>query len=426
MTTSNKNLSVLPDRLFEVSWEICNKVGGIHTVIATKARTMVEMFGTRYITIGPDIHREGENPEFEETPELWQNWRQTLYQEGIRVRIGRWRTAGHPITLLVDFSSFINQKNDFLKKLWEDYRVDSISGQWDYIEPVLFGYAAGKTIESFCRTFCAPEEHPAAHFHEWMTASGGLYLRRFVPRIATLFTTHATVLGRCIAGNGLGLYGGLSSFDPNETARRFNVVAKNSIERISAANHDCFTTVSDITARECQYLLGKEPDTITPNGFEDDFTWTGAALTDKRNEARARLFDVASSCFGHTFADNTLVVGTSGRFEFRNKGLDVFLRALDQLAETTAPERDILAVIAVPAGNNGPRKDLAAHLSDPSQPVDAGQLPFVTHYLSAPDSDPIACAIRSSAHLNRPENRLFVLYVPTYLDGSDGIFDLPY
>ena len=230
MTTSNKQPASLPDRLFEVSWEICNKVGGIHTVIATKARTMVELFGTRYIAIGPEIHREGDNPEFEETPDLWQEWRDTLYrQEGIRIRIGRWRTAGKPVTLLVDFSAFINQKNDILHRLWDDYHVDSISGQWDYIEPVLFGYAAGKTIESFCRTFCAPDERPAAHFHEWMTASGGLYLRRFAPRIATLFTTHATVLGRCIAGNGLELYGPLATLDPNDMARRFSVVAKNSI-----------------------------------------------------------------------------------------------------------------------------------------------------------------------------------------------------
>ena len=427
MTTSNKQPASLPDRLFEVSWEICNKVGGIHTVIATKARTMVELFGTRYIAIGPEIHREGDNPEFEETPDLWQEWRDTLYrQEGIRIRIGRWRTAGKPVTLLVDFSAFINQKNDILHRLWDDYHVDSISGQWDYIEPVLFGYAAGKTIESFCRTFCAPDERPAAHFHEWMTASGGLYLRRFAPRIATLFTTHATVLGRCIAGNGLELYGPLATFDPNDMARRFNVVAKNSIERIAAAHHDCFTTVSDITARECQYLLGKAPDTITPNGFEDDFTWTGEALADKRNEARTRLFEVAGACFGRTFPADTLVVGTSGRFEFRNKGLDVFLKALDRLAADDCPQREILAVVAVPAGNNGPRKDLMARLADPTQPIDAAQPPYLTHYLSDPDHDPIAGAIRSSATLNRPENRLFVLYVPTYLDGKDGIFNLPY
>ena len=426
MTTSNKHLTTQPDRLFEVSWEICNKVGGIHTVIATKARTMIEMFGTRYIAIGPDIHREGDNPEFEETTELWQEWKQNLlHQEGIRVRIGRWRTAGKPVTLLVDFSTFINQKNDILRKLWEDYHVDSISGQWDYIEPVLFGYAAGKTIESFCRTFCSPEEHPAAHFHEWMTASGGLYLRRFVPRIATLFTTHATVLGRCIAGNGLGLYGSLATFDPNDIARRFNVVAKHSIEKIAAASHDCFTTVSDITARECQYLLGKSPDTVTPNGFEDDFTWTGNALTDKRNEARQRLFTIAGACFGHDFPDDTLVVGTSGRFEFRNKGLDVFLDAMGQLSAAPS-QRDILAVVAVPAGNNGPRKDLAAHLSDPDSPVDAAQLPFVTHYLSAPDDDPIARAIRSSADVNKADGRIFILYIPTYLDGKDGIVNLPY
>lgn len=381
MENQNNETLIRPDRLFEVSWEVCNKVGGIHTVVATKAQTMVEALGNRYITIGPDIHRENDNTEFEEDTGLLAEWKQMVYSEGIRIRIGRWNVNGRPITILVDFSSFFNKKDDILKALWESYKVDSISGQWDYIEPVLFGYAAGKVIESYCNMFCTPNEMPVAHFHEWMTSSGGLYLRQHAPYTATVFSTHATVVGRSIAGNGIPLYRQLPDLNADDLARQFNIVAKHSLEKIAAANHDCFCTVSDITARECRYLLGREPDEVTPNGFEDDFVWQGAMFDRKRAEARRLLISVAEACLGHTFDREPLIVGTSGRYEFHNKGIDVFLESLKRLA-SERQEREILAYIMVPAGNNGPRKELAAHLADPSVPVGTASLPYVTHHLT--------------------------------------------
>ena len=178
-----------PDYLFEVSWEVCNKVGGIHTVIATKALTVEEKLGDHYILIGPDIHREEGNLEFEEDPSLLADWRETLYSSGVRVRIGHWKIEGRPVAVLVDFTEYFSHKDEVLKRLWESYRVDSLSGQWDYIEPVLFGFAAAKVIESYVQNFCSPTDKIAAHFHEWMTSSGGLYLMKHDPNIATVFTT---------------------------------------------------------------------------------------------------------------------------------------------------------------------------------------------------------------------------------------------
>ena len=235
-----------PDLLFEVSWEVCNKVGGIHTVISTKAQTVTRKFADRYVLLGPDLSHEGVNPEFEEDPNQLKAWRQSLYNEGIRVRVGRWKIKGEPTVVLVDFSSLIPRKDEILKSLWESYHVDSISGQWDYIEPVLFGWAAGVVIASYVETFGTPTEKAVAHFHEWMTAAGGLYLRKHAPYIATVFTTHATVMGRCIAGNRLPLYNDLPKFNADELARQFNVTAKHSIEKMAAAYHDAFLTVSDI------------------------------------------------------------------------------------------------------------------------------------------------------------------------------------
>jgi len=419
------NKTMTPDRLFEVSWEVCNKIGGIHTVIATKAQTVIRRLGDRYMLVGPDLSHEGVNSEFEEDPSLLKAWRQSVYDEGIRIRVGRWKVKGEPIAILVDFTSLFSRKDEILKKLWEDYHVDSISGQWDYIEPVLFGYAAGRVIASYVDTFCPSTEKVAAHFHEWMTAAGGLYLRSNSPYVATLFTTHATVIGRCIAGNRLPLYNDLAKFNADELARQFNVTAKHSIEKMAATYHDSFLTVSDITANECKYLLGREADAVTPNGFEDDIVWTGEELAAKRAEARKAMIAVAEAALGVGFKGDPLIVGTSGRYEWRNKGLDVFMESLKQLAASEKLDREVLVYITVPAANRGPRVDLQAHLADPSRAVDPAQYRFSTHYLEYPDSDPVVNTLRGSV-LSAPDSKVKVIFVPTYLNKTDGIFNKDY
>ncbi len=414
-----------PDFLFEVSWEVCNKVGGIHTVVSTKAKTMTRELGDKYILIGPDFNREGANPEFVEDQNMLREWRQVLYSEGYRVKVGRWNIEGSPIVALVDFSSLISKKDDILKFLWENYQVDSISGQWDYIEPVLFGFAAGKVIESYVNNFCSSSDRTVAHFHEWMTASGGLYLRTFSPYVATVFTSHSTVMGRCIAGNGLPLYSGLGSFNADDFARQFNVVAKHSLEKVAARNHDAFCSVSRISAKECKYLLGKEVDVVTPDGFEDNFVFKGKVATERRAASRKALIEVAEACYGTKFAKEPFIVGTSGRYEFKNKGLDVFIEALKKVAERAPEGREVLALVTVPAGNEGARRDLVAHLADSNNPINPSQIRFVTHDLTNPEGDPIVRAVSGSV-LDSAASRVKLLFVPTYLQGADGVFSMNY
>ncbi|MDD3107978.1 MAG: alpha-glucan family phosphorylase [Alistipes sp.] len=416
-----------PDYLFEVSWEVCNKVGGIHTVIATKALTLSKKLGDHYLLIGPDVHHEDMNQEFEEDPNLLKEWKQVLFaNHNIRVKVGRWKVKGSPIAILVDFNQFFSSKDEVLKFLWESYRVDSISGQWDYIEPVLFGTAAGKVIESYVAYFCVPTDRVVSQFHEWMTASGGLYLQKYSPYVATIFTTHATVMGRCIAGNGLPLYSEMPRMNADELARRFNVVAKHSLEKIAANSFDCFATVSDLTGRECRYLLGKEVDLVTPNGFEDDIVWPEPEFSTKRQTARKLMIEVAEACLGFQYEEEPLIVGTSGRYEFKNKGIDVFVDALLKMAEERSTmDRKVLAYITVPAGNNGPRKDLQAHLQDAAQPLDGNVLRNTTHYLSAPEWDPVINRIKNSPLMD-PQCPVQLIFVPSYLNGNDGIFNMPY
>lgn len=415
-----------PDYLFETSWEVCNKMGGIHTVLSSKANTLVQQFQDKLIFVGPDVWRgPNKNPEFIPDDKLYADWVETIKYEGIRVRVGRWNVHGQPTVFLVDFSPFIAQKNDILSYLWEKFHVDSLSGHWDYVESALFGYASGVVIESFYKYYLTISDKVVAHFNEWMTGSGALYLKDKLPQVGTIFTTHATVVGRSLSGNGIPVYDNLQSFDGDVKAQELNVVAKHSMEKITANAVDCFTTVSDITATECAQFLKRSVDVVTPNGFESDFVPTANDYTEKRSKARSKLIEVASGVLGYKVDENALLVASSGRYEFRNKGADVLLDALKVLNEQEGVKREVLAFVLIPANTYGPRKDLIDRLQQGNY---EGALPnpFLTHGLNDLGYDPIINKIQEIHLNNEPNERVKLIFVPSYLNGDDGIFNIPY
>jgi phosphorylase/glycogen(starch) synthase len=412
-----------PDYIFETSWEICNKVGGIHTVISTKALTLVNEYKSNYILIGPDVWRDTEsNPEFVEDAQLFKSWRIKAGEEGLHIKIGRWNIAGNPIAVIVDFQSFTPQKDTIFSTFWETYKLDSLSGQWDYVEPALFGYAAGKVIESFVRFHFTIRDTAVAQFHEWMTGTGLLYLRMNMPQIATVFTTHATVLGRSIAGNQLPLYGAMTSFNPELKASEFNVTAKQSLEKLAAFHANAFTTVSEITGKECTHFLGKDVDVVTPNGFEDSFVPQEVAYTKGRETARSKMKEVAKALFG-SISDNPLFVGIGGRYEFKNKGIDIFIKSLGELKAKNTFEREVVAFVLIPANHYGPRKDLQGILHHSGEKNDDGKI--LTHNLHDAEYDPILREI-NNVGLTNTDEKVKVIFVPCYLNGDDGIFNLTY
>jgi len=413
-----------PDYIFETSWEVCNKVGGIHTVISTKALTLVDEYKSNYILIGPDVWRDtSDNPEFIEDLQLFKSWKIKAGEEGIHIRIGRWNIAGSPIAVIVDFQSFTPQKDTIFSMFWETYKLDSLSGQWDYMEPALFGYAAGKVIESFVRYNLTIRDSVLAQFHEWMTGTGLLYLKMAMPQVATVFTTHATVLGRCIAGNLLPLYGNMTAYNPDMKATEFNVIAKQSLEKLSAQNANCFTTVSEITGKECKHFLDKSVDIVTPNGFEDSFVPQGEDYFKERNTARQRMKDVAKALLGQV-SDNPMLVGISGRYEYKNKGIDIFVKSLGELKKKNSLNRELIAFVFIPANHYGPRKDLQAVLNDPKGKNTDGNI--LTHNLHDADFDPTLRVIKHSGLINDAEEKVKIIFVPCYLYGDDGIFNLTY
>ena len=410
--------------IFETSWEVCNKVGGIHTVISTKALNVVNELGDKYILIGPDVWREDViNPEFIPDDTLFPEWRAIAASEGLRVKTGRWNIAGKPIVMLIDFTPYFGQQNEIFAGFWEEYKLDSISGQWDYVEPALFGYAAGKLIESFTG-FYPEDRNIIAQFHEWMTGVGVLYLEKNAPWIATSFTTHATVLGRCIAGNNRPLYGKMESYSPQQIAREFNVEAKQSLEKISAAVSDVFTTVSEITSRECSHFLGKAVDIVTPNGFEDSFVPTAEKFPEAREYARKKLRETAEAVLGYSLQENCVYIVNSGRYEYRNKGVDIFIDSLGELQKKDNIEKECVAFLLMPAYHKGPRQDIADILYN-NGPGNAGDR-YLTHSLHYPHTDPVLQKINENQLDNTQNSKVKIIFVPSYLNGNDGIFNIPY
>ena len=378
---------IKPDYLFEVSWEVCNKVGGIYTVIATKSLYLKNEFSRRHIMVGPDVWMDTEsNPDFIEDPALYRSWRMQAAAEGLRVRVGRWNIPGKPTAILVDFKQFLTRQNEILTEFWKKFGVDSISGNWDYRESALFGYAAGRVIESFYNYNLQSSDKVVAQFHEWMTGTGLLYLKSVNIPVATVFTTHATVIGRCIAGNYLPLYDGLLGYNADEKARHFNVVARHSLEKKAAQYSDVFTTVSDITAQECRQFLGRPVDVVTPNGFEPSFTpATDEEYDELRSRARQKLMTVASAMCGEEIPENAVLVGIGGRYEWKNKGIDVYIDALNKLNHSEFKGKAVHAFIMIPSGHNGPDKQLLSKLAgNPS-----GYVTRTSHYLMNPEYDAV-------------------------------------
>jgi starch synthase len=414
------------DFIFETSWEVCNKVGGIYTVLSTRAKTLQEIMQDRIVFIGPDCFNGEENPYFFEDKALFNDWLAVAKHDGLSLKIGRWNTPGTPIAFLVDFKASYADKNKFYGELWECYGVDSLHAYGDYDDSAMFSYATAKVVESFFRFYLCNCTNVIFHANEWQTGFAALALQHDVPEIATIFTTHATGIGRSIAGNNKPLYNYLQAYNGDQMADELNMQSKHSIEKQTAHYVDCFTTVSDITAVECKELLDKPVDAVLPNGFEDDFVPKAALFTKKRNAARKRLLRIAEALTGSKLDDNTLIVSTSGRYEFRNKGIDVFIEAINKLRHDEELQRDVVAFIEVPGWVARPRTDLQERLATNKTYDTALFLPLVTHELHNMDAD---CVLNMARHLgiaNAPTDKVKLIFIPCYLNGDDGIVNMSY
>lgn len=417
---------ILPDVIFETSWEVCNKVGGIYTVLSSRAKTLKEKIGDNLVFIGPDVWQGKKNPLFIEDRKLYPEWRQAVRREGFGVRIGRWAVPGNPVAVLVDFSSFYELKDKIYAQAWDNFSVDSLHAYGDYDEASMFSYAAGRFAEIIVKNYLK-NKNVIYQAHEWMSGLGMLFLKQQCPTVNTIFTTHATSIGRSISGNNKLLYEYFHGYNGDQMARELNMEAKHSIEKQSAHRADCFTTVSNFTDRECRQLLDKGADIVLPNGFELDFVPKSAAFTKKRRDVRRHILHVASALVGEQLEDDTLIISTSGRNDFRCKGFDVFLESMRQLKERLQGcDRKVLSLIEVPCWLFGPREDLRQRIKTNAVYDTPLETPMITHDLYNLNEDRILCLIKDLGLVNEKGSNVKVVLVPCYLDGNDGIFNLHY
>ncbi len=411
-----------PVTLFEVSWEVCNKVGGIYTVVSSKALQTKDEFGEDYFVLGPSLPQ---NSGFEETDEhTWDSLRQAFAAKDLKCRLGRWNIPGRPKAILVDFAKRYDS-NQLLYELWKKYGVDSLSGGWDYIEPVMFSTACGEVIAAIHEARVEPVNgRSVALFHEWMCGAGLLRLKKDAPDVATVFTTHATMLGRAMAGTGRDIYSNMHSINPANEAAAHNITAKWSMESTSAREADVFTTVSTITNEEASVFLGRKPDVITTNGLDMRSIPDYSQDRTVPETHRKKVMEAANRLLRCQLPDNTRILLISGRYEMHNKGVDLFLEALARVEKSLAgSDATVLALCLVMGGHTGVNP--AAVSGDPN--VSDNGRPFIcTHYAWNAPEDPIINTCRRLGLNNYPENKVKVIFVPAMLDGNDGFFNMTY
>ena len=417
---------IQPDLLFETSWEVCNKIGGIYTVLSTKARELKKRLGDNLIFIGPDVWTEqNPSPSFTERKTLLKSASSAInLPDGISIRVGRWDIPGSPVVVLVKFQHLIGNINNIYGEMWESYGVDSLHGYGDYDEACAFAVASAMVIEALTSHLKADKSRTIAHFDEWTTGMGLLYIKSHMPQAATIFTTHATSIGRSICGNGKPLYEYFENYNGDQMARELNMESKHSLEKAAAHNADCFTTVSEVTARECTQLLGITPQVVTPNGFEPDFIPGKRTYDRQRKEGRSRILEIARMLTGEQYDEDTFIIATAGRNEYRNKGLDLFIDAMTRLGEEyAATDRKALALILVPAWVSKPSPELVMdlyHEGDLHPAVD-----YLTHRLNNEGDDNV-CRRLGQLNATHRGGNVKTIFVPCYLDGHDGIVNIAY
>jgi len=360
-------------RVFEVSFEVCNKVGGIYTVLSSKAAKMTKIYNDRYTAVG---FYAPEKSKFEidlRDPGELRNIFEELNKEGIKCYYGQWRIDGRPHIILLDIRNFMYRKNDIKTELWKDFGIDSIRAGCDFEEPVVWGWAVGKLLEKIAKQYESDEI--VAHFHEWLSGAALLYLKKKNVRIATVFTTHATVLGRTMAGHGENLIeqideGIKAGVVVNEKkAYDYNIEAKHLLEKKSAEEADVFTTVSETMAKETKFILGKNPDKILLNGLDMEKFPPMEELSYLHKKYKKKLIDFLQAYFTPYYKINTndpRIIFISGRYEFRNKGIDILIEALgkaNQKLKETDVKRDTFVFFFIPSSVRGEKFEVLENIS---------------------------------------------------------------
>lgn len=321
-----------PPLFFEVGWEVCWQLGGIYTVLRTKARAMQERWGDRYTLVGPY------NPataagEFEELPTegLIREVLDALRSQGVPCHYGRWLVPGRPRVILLDYRAGLHRLGEYKYLMSVDHHIQTGDEQ-EVNDTVAFGFILAEFFRLLCEK--APGQKVLAHFHEWMAGVALPRLAHARLPITTVFTTHATLLGRYLAGDNPYFYDHLGYFDADKEAAKYQILPKHLIEKAATHSSTVFTTVSEITGIEAQNLLGRKADVIVPNGLDIRRFEAPHEFQHQHNAVKSALHKFTIGHFFPSYSfdlDRTLYFFTSGRYEYKNKGIDIYIEALYRL-----------------------------------------------------------------------------------------------
>ncbi len=465
-----------PQTVIEASWEVVNKVGGIYTVVRTKAELLVNTY-KQYVLVGP-LFPGRHNVEFTEQapPERYVHVFEELRQEGIQCVYGVWNIPGNPQVVLLNAQHSHIDVNAVKGQLWEQFGVDSLRAAYEYDEPLRWAWAVGRFMELMQSS---TDEPIVGHFHEWMAGLALLYLRMKKSRVRSVFTTHATMLGRTISGStDINLYDSLPDLDFPRLAKELHVEDKYTTELACAKNAHVFTTVSEITGIEAEHVLLRKPDVLLFNGICRSQYPDVNDSSPMHIRARERMRDFLNYYFFSHYSfdlEHSVTFFASGRYEYRNKGLDVFTKALGKLnyeLKKVPDSKTVIVFYFIPGDTQGIKTevleerqafsamqsyldknadDVVRRIMRQAQRIDslsakdilseeayqhvkqlakalahAGNPPLVTHNIPGEEHDPIVAGFRAHGLLNRAEDKVKVVRYPVYLTGKDGLLDLTY
>ncbi len=459
--------------LVEASWEIANKVGGIHTVLKEKSFYIKNEFGEDYLVIGPFLP-EKSFQEFNrlDPPSDFKDIINESEKAGVGVYYGEWLVESRPKGFLIDFKNFSSNPNLLKYELWEKYRIDSRRTGFDYDQPVAWSKATALFLKNFDQAFSGSKK--IIHLHEWL--AGGIILFDGLTSFKKVFTTHATVLGRSLAANQINFWEHLDLINPETEAYRLGVEAKHSIEKFSAQKADYFSCVSAVLAVEAEKFLGRKVDAILPNGLNFSRFPTVEEITYAHRSNKNNFQDFLLYFFAPFYKvelKNSLIYFISGRPEIKNKGIDVFIQALGQLkqklqAQSSAVQIFVFLFVPNEAKTIDPvlernlniYRELGEKIENFSHEIKSRLVHFLIHkekispetlftpdefleiqglfqkiqkenriplstYVLRPDDEIVRLLIESGL-TNQADDLVKVVYYPTYLSRVDGLLNLSY
>lgn len=480
-TTPAKRVRSEPDPealLFEVAWEVCNQIGGIYTVLRSKAAVTTQLWDDRYFLIGPyapdkaAIEFEERQPNALLGPTI-----NAMRDAGHKLHYGRWLVAGHPRVLLLDFYHAFSRLNEYRHAFWADCGIHYPDDDHTANDCITFAYVLAQFFETFMQME-GKDRRVLLHCHEWMAAAAlPLVRKRNIP-LATIFTTHATLLGRYLCASTRDFYERLPWIDPDKESGERQIYHRYCMERAASSAAHVFTTVSDITAFEAEHLLKRRPEKILPNGLRVE---KFAALHEFQNLHRTYKERIHAFVQGHFFGsysfdlDRTLYFFTAGRYEYHNKGIDLFIEALSRLNHHLVHSGSDVTVVAfivtsAPAHHmnvdvlhsHSMIRDLRntcerigaameqrlfdsvarGEFPEPRQLISEDETvllkrlmhsrrrnelpPIVTHHMVDNANDPVLCHLRHRHLFNHEHDRVKIVFHPEFITRTNPLFSMDY